>query len=112
MTSVGSKVGRALQALERAADALGQRPGQHRLGDAGHVFEQNVPLAEIGDQGQRDLLPLADDDLLDIGDDFLGRGRHVGGFRGCVGFGHERVFHQMIESIDMIQHSRNGNGSQ
>ena len=31
-----------------------------------------MPFAEIGDQGEDDLLPLADDDLLDVGDDLAG----------------------------------------
>ena len=67
------QVGRALNPLERAAHAAGQRPGEHRLGDARHVLQQNVPFAEPGNQRQDQLLPLADDGLLDVGDDLLRR---------------------------------------
>ena len=71
----GKEVGRTLEPLEHRADAASQGPGQHRLGDAGHVFQEDVPFAEVGDQGQHQLLPLADDHLLDVGDDFLGKCR-------------------------------------
>ena len=67
------QVGRALNPLERAAHAAGERPGQHRLGDAGHVLQQDVPFAEPSDERQNELLPLADDRLLDVGDDLLRR---------------------------------------
>ena len=36
-----------------------------------------MSLAEIGDQGKRDLWPLADDHLFNIGNDPGRRGRHV-----------------------------------
>ena len=71
------QVGRALHPLERRPDAAGQGPREHRLGHARHVLEQDVPLGEIGDQRQDDLLPLADDDLLDVGDDLLAGRRDV-----------------------------------
>src|SRR5438105_5186278 len=72
------QIGRALNALERAADALGERAGEHRLGDAGHVFQQNVAFAEIRNERQRDLLPLADDHLLYVRNDFARGRRYVG----------------------------------
>src|SRR5207248_69805 len=78
----GQQVGGALQALEGAADAACQGPGQHGLGHAGHVFEQNVPLAEVGDQAQLDLGALADDHLFHVGQDLARGGRHIDGGRG------------------------------
>ena len=63
------QVGRTLEPLEGAADAPGQGSRQHRLGDARHVFEQDVPFGEVRRDRQRQDGPLADDDLLDVGDD-------------------------------------------
>ena len=71
------QVGRALQPLEGTPDAAGQGAGEHRLGHAGHVFEQDVPLAQVRRQGQGQLRPLADDHLLHVGDDLRRRTRHV-----------------------------------
>ena len=79
MISRRQQIGRALHALERAADAFGQCPGEHRLGYAGHIFEQHMPFAEVADQGQHDLLPFADDDFLDVGDDLFGERRDLRG---------------------------------
>ena len=69
------QIGRALNSLEGAADAGRQRAGEHRFRDARHVFQQNVPFGKPGHERQNDLLPFADDRLLDIGDDFLRRRR-------------------------------------
>src|SRR5206468_1662753 len=66
-----------LEPLEGATDAAGQGAGEHRLGDARHVFEEDVALAEVRGDGQGELRALADNDLLDVGDDLAGRGRHV-----------------------------------
>src|SRR6185437_4490545 len=71
------EIRRALESLEGAADAAGERPGEHCLGDAGHVFEQDVPFAEVSGDGQRQLGPLADDDFLDVAHDAAGNCRNV-----------------------------------
>ena len=42
-----------------------------RLADAGHVLDQQVALAEQGDEREPHLVVLADDDALDVGDDLL-----------------------------------------
>ena len=75
------QVGRALNAFEGTADAARQRPGEHRLGHARHVLQQNVPLREPGHQRQNQLSALADDHLLDVGDN---------AFRRLVGIKHRR----------------------
>ena len=67
------QIGRALDAFERAADALREGAGQHGFGHAGHVFQQDVAFAKVGDQGQDDLCPFADDHVLDVGDDPIRR---------------------------------------
>ena len=53
-----------LQPVETA-----MRARQHRLADAGHVLDQHVAAAEQRDQREADLALLADDDVLDVGDD-------------------------------------------
>ena len=63
----GQQVGRELDALEGAAERARQRLGQHGLADARHVLQQDVALAEQGDQQEVDDLLLADDDAADIG---------------------------------------------
>ena len=67
------QVGRELDAAEGAADALGERLGEHRLADARHVLDQDVSLAQQGDEGHPHLDVLADDHALDVGDDALRR---------------------------------------
>ena len=42
----GHQVGRELDALELAADRLGQRLDRHGLGQAGHAFDQDVPARQ------------------------------------------------------------------
>ncbi len=77
------QVGRALNAFELTADAFCQRPGQHRLGHAGNVFQQQVPLGKPGDHRQHQLLAFADDGVFDVGDHPFGQlrdSRNVGGF--------------------------------
>ena len=66
------QVGGALDAFKAAADAAGQGPGEHRFGHPGHILQQQVPLAEPGHHREDQLLPLPDDRLLDVGDQFLG----------------------------------------
>ena len=65
----GQQVGRELDAAHRAVDAAGERAGQHRLADAGHVLDEQVALGE--QHGHRDLdgLALSVDDGLDGGHD-------------------------------------------
>ena len=72
------EVRRTLNAVERAADARRQSPGQHRFGDPRNILEQHVALAEQGHHRLDDFLPLADHDLFDAGDDALGRAGHIG----------------------------------
>ena len=60
------KVGCALDAFERTADAAGQGAGQHGLGHAGHVLQQDMPFREISRERENNLRPLADDHLLDV----------------------------------------------
>ena len=44
---------------KRAVEAAGQRLGQQRLADAGHVLDEQVALGQQGDEGQVDDLGLA-----------------------------------------------------
>jgi hypothetical protein len=69
---VGQQIGGALQTLERHAQRDRQRTGEHRLARSRHVLDQHVAFAQQGGQQQLDGIPLADDDLLDVGDDLLG----------------------------------------
>jgi len=66
------QVGRALNSLERATHAAGQRSGEHGLGDARHIFQQDVSFGEPTHQRENELLPFADDRPLDVGDDAFG----------------------------------------
>jgi hypothetical protein len=74
----GEHVGRALHPVRGGVDRLGDGPGQHRLAGAGHVLEEDVALAQDGDERQAHDLGLALDDCLDVLDDGLegGRERH------------------------------------
>ena len=76
----GQEVRRELDALERAADRAGHRLGQHGLADARHVLDQHMAPAEQRDERQLHLAVLADDHLLDIGDDAV-RNRLNGRYR-------------------------------
>ena len=49
----------------------GERSRQHRLAGAGHVLDEQVPLAQQGHERQPDLAVLAHDDALDVGGDSL-----------------------------------------
>src|SRR5438067_1837306 len=44
----GEQVGGTLEALEGGADAAGQGAGEHGLGHAGDVLQQDVALAQVG----------------------------------------------------------------
>jgi len=65
----GQQVRRTLDPGEGAAHGERQRPGQHGLGDTGHVLQEHVALTQEADQREPDGVALADDDLLDIVDD-------------------------------------------
>ena len=54
VTSDGSRSGVNWMRWKRAVDRAGERLGQHRLADAGHVLDQQVALAEQGDERQPD----------------------------------------------------------
>ena len=69
----GQQVGRELDAPEAAAEAAGERLGQDGLAGAGDVLDQQVALAQQRDERQADLVMLADDDALDVGDDLVDR---------------------------------------
>ena len=45
----GHQVGRELDALELAADRLGQGLDRHRLGQARHAFDQDMPARQQRD---------------------------------------------------------------
>jgi hypothetical protein len=49
----GQQVGRELDAPPGRADAVGQAAGERRLAQPGHVLDEQVPLGEQGDHGQR-----------------------------------------------------------
>src|SRR6266851_3534676 len=61
-----------LDAPERAVERTGERFGEHRLADPGHVFDQEVTFAEQGDQAKPDLVFLVDDGAADVGDERIG----------------------------------------
>ncbi len=54
---------------------------QHRLAHAGHIFDQEVSLAQQRDEGHLYLMALADDHLFDVLDDRL---RHGDDYLGVV----------------------------
>ena len=62
----GEEVRRELDALEGAADRARDRFGEHRLADPGDVLDQDVTAAEQGDEHEEHLVPLANDDSLDV----------------------------------------------
>ncbi len=66
VTSLGSMSGvNWMRRNEQPMDlAIGAR--QHRLADARHVFDQQMALAQEGDEGHLHFAALAEDDLLDI----------------------------------------------
>src|SRR5262249_8009528 len=73
---------------------------------AGHVFQQNVALAKVRDQGQRDLLALAEDHLLDVRQnlrrrhgDVNGLARLLAGGVRAVGSRHESTCGPLREAM-------------
>ncbi len=67
------QVRRELDAPKGAAQALGDGLGQDSLAGAGHVLDQQVALAQQRHESQADLVVLAHDDALNVGDDLLAR---------------------------------------
>ena len=67
------QVGRELDALEGAADRARDGLRQDRLADARHVLDQDMALAQHGDQREAHGIVLADDHALDVVDDPLAR---------------------------------------
>ena len=72
------EVGRELDPLELAADRLGEGLDGHRLGQAGHAFDEDVAAGEQRDDQPLQQVVLADDDLLHLVQQALHRGGAVG----------------------------------
>ena len=62
----GHQVGRELDAVEAAAEHVGQRADQQRLAQAGHAFEQDVAAGEQRGEQPLDDRVLADDHPLQL----------------------------------------------
>ncbi len=60
----GHQVGGELDALELAADGLGQGFDRHGFGQAGHAFDQDMAARQQGDDQALQQVILPDDDLL------------------------------------------------
>ena len=73
--SAGSRSGVNCTRENDSPAADGDRAGGERLGHAGHVVEQHVPVGEQAGHDQLQRRPLADDRLADLVDD----GAHQGG---------------------------------
>ena len=86
----GQQVRGALHAREAQAQGGGDRAHQQRLGDAGNVVEQHVPVGQQGHRDQARLVGLADDDARHLFGDRAaqidGRGGRGGG-AGVVVYG-------------------------
>jgi hypothetical protein len=67
----GEEVRGELDPLERAVEGLCDGTGEHRLADAGDVFQEDVSLAEHRREDVFDLVVVADDHLFDVVDDTL-----------------------------------------
>ena len=75
---VGKQVRRALNALERAADAPRQSPSQHGFGNAGNVFQKNVAVGQVSRQRKNDFPVFAEDDGFDVFQNLPGKGKNKG----------------------------------
>ena len=70
------QVGRALDPRERRTlDGLRNRARENRLRRARHVLEEHMPAGCQRREHERDLLVLAEDDLLDVAEQPIGGGR-------------------------------------
>ena len=67
------EVGRELDALELAADRLGERLHRHRLREPGHALDEKMAAREQGDDHPLEQRVLADDDALDLVEHLLER---------------------------------------
>ena len=67
----GDEVGRELDALEGAAEHLGDGLDRQRLGEAGDALDQQVPAGEQADEHALEHLVLAGDHALDLEDGAL-----------------------------------------
>ena len=65
------QVRRELDPPEDAAEAPRDRLGEDGLAGARHVLDQQVAAAQERDEGEADLVVLADDDALDVGEDLV-----------------------------------------
>ena len=74
----GDEVRCELDALELAADRLGERFDGHRLGKARHAFHEDVAPRQQGDDQPLQEVILADDHLLDLVEHALHRVRLLG----------------------------------
>ena len=78
------QVRRELNAIELEVEHLGQRRNQQRLGEARHADDQAVAADEERVEHELDNLALADDALLQPGDDLLAAVVHLVGQRDVV----------------------------
>src|SRR5687767_1765332 len=62
----GEEIGGELNALEGAADRACNCLGQDRLANPGDVLDENVTAAEQGYEDEEHLVPLTDDNSLDV----------------------------------------------
>ena len=69
----GHEIGRELDALELAADRLGERLHRHRLGEPGHPLDEEVAACEQCDDHPLEQGVLADDDPLHLVEHLLER---------------------------------------
>ncbi len=86
----GQHVGRELQAREFHADTI--RHGFHgeRLGQTGHAFQEDVAVGEQADDESLSEILLADDDLAEFSEQWLGE---------AAGF-----LHSLVNGVDSCIH--------
>ena len=88
----GHEVGRELDAVEGAAEHVGERPHGQRLGEPGHALEQHVTAGQQRDEHALEHRVLADDDALALPQGRLqGAARLVGDAAVGVRLGGEEV---------------------
>src|SRR5207248_11637605 len=63
---IWQQVRRELNPPESTTERAREGAGEHRLADARHVLEQNVPVAQERDQAQLDDRALPDDHAFDV----------------------------------------------
>ena len=84
------QVGRELDALEGAAEDVGERLDGQRLGQAGDALEQDVAAGQEADEDPLEHLVLADDDAADLEQDRLADRAGVGRVNDGVQIGRVR----------------------